>query len=77
MTPEVNLTLVNPVDQNLAFRIRSFGDSSQLKQVQSNPFSSIIWIREGIGNLQVDFAGYELEKDSVLFLWPFQSKFIE
>jgi AraC-like DNA-binding protein len=68
----VNLTLVNPVDQQLAFRIRSFDDDSGLSEVQRQPFSSILWVKEGAGNLQVDFAAYDLQKDSVLFLSPFQ-----
>jgi AraC-like DNA-binding protein len=68
----VNLTLVNPVDQQLAFRIRSFDDDSGLSEVQRQPFSSILWVKEGAGNLQVDFAAYDLQKDAVLFLSPFQ-----
>jgi AraC-like DNA-binding protein len=77
MSPDVNLTLVNPVDQTLAFRIRSFEDDSKLRQVQRHPFSSIIWVQEGNGKLQVDFAAYDLQKNSVLFLSPFQPYFLE
>jgi AraC-like DNA-binding protein len=72
MAPNVNFTLVDPVGQNLAFRIRSFEDDNGFRTVQRNPFSSIIWIKEGKGKLQVDFTGYPLQKDSVLFLSPFQ-----
>jgi len=72
MAPGVNHTLVNPVDQQLAFRIRSFDNDSRLSEVQRQPFSSILWVKEGAGNLQVDFAAYDLQKDSVLFLSPFQ-----
>jgi AraC-like DNA-binding protein len=74
---DVNLTLVSPVDQNLAFRIRSFEDDSKFRQVQRNPFSSIVWVKEGVGKLQVDFTGYDLQKNSVLFFSPFQPYFIE
>jgi AraC-like DNA-binding protein len=77
MTSDVNLTLVNPVDQNLAFRIRMFEDDSMFRQVQRNPFSSILWIQEGKGNLQVDFTGYDLQEDAVLFVSPFQPYLIE
>ncbi len=57
--------------------MRTFEDDSIFRQVQRNPFSSILWIQEGQGNLQVDFAGYDLQKDSVLFLSPFQPYFME
>jgi AraC family transcriptional regulator, transcriptional activator of pobA len=77
MIPDSVYTLVNPVDKQLAFRLRMFEDDSAFNRIQRNSFSSIIWLREGSGKIKIDFNEYQFNKESIFFLSPFQPHIIE
>lgn len=53
------LTLVNPKNGNLAFKIFSFDDSSHFDHIQRNNYYSIIILLSGSGKFKADFSSYD------------------
>lgn len=66
------LTLVNPQNGNLAFRLWSFEDNSLFDHIQRLNYYSIILVNKGIGNLKADFSSYPLNDMSLMCFAPFQ-----
>jgi AraC family transcriptional regulator, transcriptional activator of pobA len=65
-------TLVNPQNGNLAFKYLEFEDNSFFDHLQRNNYFSLIWVREGNGNLKADFADYEFEGGNLFAFSPYQ-----
>ena len=72
MENNTSLTLVNPQNGNLAFKLLPFEDGSYFDHVQRNNYYSLIWITEGNGKAKADFAEYTFEKNSLFAFSPYQ-----
>ncbi len=72
MENQASLTLVNPQNGNLAFKLLPFEDGSYFDHVQRNNYYSLIWITEGNGKVKADFAEYTFEKNSLFAFSPYQ-----
>jgi AraC family transcriptional activator of pobA len=66
-----NLTLINPVNGNLAFKVTAF-DSGSFDHIQRFNYYSIIWVNEGAGLLRSDFNEYEISGGTMMFFTPYQ-----
>lgn len=76
MLPQA-LTLTNPQNGNLAFKIFSFEDNASFDHVQRLNYYSIILLRKGQGTLKADFSDYTLPSPSIMCFSPFQPFMIE
>ena len=72
MENEPSLTLVNPQNGNLAFKLLAFEDESYFDHIQRNNYYSLIWITEGGGKVKADFAEYDFGKDNLFAFSPYQ-----
>lgn len=66
------LTLVNPGNGNLAFKIFSFEDNAPFDHVQRLNYYSIILVTKGEGKLRADFSEYEISANDLLCFSPYQ-----
>ncbi len=72
MAKNFALTLVNPQNGNLAFKLFSFDDNSHFDHIQRNNYFSLIWVREGNGKLKADFAEYDFTANTLFAFSPYQ-----
>lgn len=72
MQTEKPLTLVDPKNGNLAFKIFSFDDNSPFDHIQRNNYYSIILVLGGSGKLKADFSAYEFNGASMMSFAPYQ-----
>lgn len=72
MDSQSSLTLVNPQNGNLAFKLLTFENGSYFDHIQRNNYYSLIWIKEGTGKVKADFAEYDFDKDSLFAFSPYQ-----
>jgi AraC family transcriptional regulator, transcriptional activator of pobA len=72
MESQTSLTLVNPQNGNLAFKLLTFEDGSYFDHIQRNNYYSLIWIMEGNGKVKADFAEYDFDKNSLFAFSPYQ-----
>ncbi len=72
MIGQSTLTLVNPQNGNLAFKVLPFEDGSYYDHIQRNNYFSLIWITEGSGKVKADFAEYDFVKDTLFAFSPYQ-----
>ncbi len=72
MENQTSLTLVNPQNGNLAFKLLTFNDGGYFDHIQRNNYYSLIWIIEGSGKVKVDFAEYDFSKDNLFAFSPYQ-----
>lgn len=66
------LTLTNPQNGNLAFKIFNFEDNNHFDHIQRNNYYSLIWIKKGNGKIKADFSEYLFEENSLLAFSPYQ-----
>ena len=71
-TPQNALTLTNPQNGNLAFKVFTFEDNSHFDHIQRNNYYSLIWIKKGKGKLKADFSEYDFESNSLVAFSPYQ-----
>ena len=72
MQTQKPLTLVDPKNGNLAFKIFSYSDSSHFDHVQRNNYYSIIINLTGTGILKSDFSSYDFLGPSMMGFSPYQ-----
>ncbi|WP_323756227.1 helix-turn-helix domain-containing protein [Roseivirga sp.] len=72
MEKQTSLTLVNPQNGNLAFKLLTFDNGSYFDHIQRNNYYSLIWITEGSGKVKADFAEYDFGKDSLFAFSTYQ-----
>lgn len=72
MLSKSSLTLVNPQNGNLAFKLFSFEDNSHFDHIQRLNYYSILWIKQGTGKLKADFSEYEFSENSLIAFSPYQ-----
>ena len=72
MNDQPFLTLVDPQNGNLAFKILAFDDSRHFDHVQRNNYYSLVWIKEGTGKVTADFAEYRFDENTLFSFSPYQ-----
>jgi len=72
MNNQTSLTLVNPLNGNLAFKLLSFEDGGYFDHVQRNNYYSLIWVTAGSGKAKADFAEFEFGKNCLFAFSPYQ-----
>jgi AraC family transcriptional regulator, transcriptional activator of pobA len=66
------LTLINPQNGNLAFKIFSFENNLVFDHIQRLNYYSIIWITRGSGKVKADFSEYEFNENTLFAFSPYQ-----
>jgi len=72
MSMNDSLTIIDPQNGNLAFKIFSFHDGSNFDHVQRLNYHSLIIILGGAARLKADFSEYDIEQNCLLYFSPFQ-----
>ena len=72
MTDQLSFTLVNPQNGNLAFKLFSFENNSYFDHIQRNNYYSLIWLKQGKGNVKADFSEYDFLENSLFAFSPYQ-----
>lgn len=72
MLDQSTFTLVNPQNGNLAFKLSSFDNIQQFKEIQRLNYFSLIWIKNGNGIVKVDFSEYDFFENQLLAFAPYQ-----
>jgi YesN/AraC family two-component response regulator len=72
MTNSETLTLVDPVNGNLAFKLFYFNDNSNFDHIKRLNYYTLIWIKAGNGSVKVDFSEYEFITNQMLAFAPYQ-----
>lgn len=72
MANQSSFTLVNEQNGDLAFKIFFFEDNSYFDHLQRNNYYSLIWVKEGSGNLKTGFSEYDFEANSLFSFAPYQ-----
>lgn len=72
MNTQSTLTLIDPQNGNLAFKIIEFDNNGFFDHIQRNNFYSLIWIQQGKGKLKADFSDYGFAQDNLLAFSPYQ-----
>jgi AraC family transcriptional activator of pobA len=77
MINERPLTLINPQNGNLAFRIFSFEDNSAFDHIQRLNYYTVLLITQGNGKLKADFTSYNFSGESLMCFAPYQPFLLE
>jgi YesN/AraC family two-component response regulator len=72
MVNQSSFTLVNPQNGNLGFKLVFFEDHANFDHIQRHNYFSLLWIKEGTGELRADFSEYKFEPNSLLAFAPYQ-----
>lgn len=72
MSSQSTLTLVNPQNGNLAFKVFSFEDNGAFDHIQRANYYSLVWVKEGAGKIRSDFSEYDFDGSSLLAFSPYQ-----
>jgi AraC family transcriptional regulator, transcriptional activator of pobA len=72
MLDETTLTLINPQNGNLAFRLSTFDKNCQFNEIQRLNHFSLIWVTEGSGTVTSDFSKNQFEADNLFAFSPYQ-----
>jgi len=72
MANQTAFTLINEQNGNLAFKVFSFEDNSYFDHLQRNNYYSLIWVKEGNGNLKTNFSEYNFDANSLFSFAPYQ-----
>ena len=69
---QLPMTLINPQNGNLAFKIFPIQDHGYFDHVQRLNYYTLILIQEGEGTFHVDFSNYTFENKSLVAFAPYQ-----
>ncbi|MDP4263509.1 MAG: helix-turn-helix domain-containing protein [Bacteroidota bacterium] len=72
MNHQAVLTLINPLNGHLAFKIFPFEDNSYFDHLQRLNYYSIILITQGEGRIKADFSEYDFSGKTIMFFSPYQ-----
>jgi AraC family transcriptional activator of pobA len=72
MTNKNALTLVNPQNGNLAFKIFSFEDNNYFDHIQRLNYFSLIWVKKGSGSVKADFSETDFSANTLFAFAPYQ-----
>ncbi|MEO5564248.1 MAG: helix-turn-helix domain-containing protein [Chitinophagaceae bacterium] len=71
------ITLINPQNGNLAFKIFYFEDNNAFDHLQRLNYYAMLLVTEGEGRLKADFAEYDFTANSLLCFSPYQPFLID
>ncbi len=66
------LTLINPQNGNLAFKIFSFENNAVFDHIQRLNYYSLIWITKGSGKVKADFSEFDFTQNILFAFSPYQ-----
>ncbi|WP_435357716.1 helix-turn-helix domain-containing protein [Emticicia sp. SJ17W-69] len=72
MLNQNTFTLINPQNENLAFKLFAFESNSHFDHIQRLNYYSIIWLQKGSGTLKVDFSEYSFSEGNLFTFAPYQ-----
>lgn len=72
MENQTSLTLVNPQNGNLAFKLLTIDNGGHFDHIQRNNYYTLVWITEGNGLVKADFAEYEFKASSLFAFSPYK-----
>ncbi|MDX2188752.1 MAG: helix-turn-helix domain-containing protein [Bacteroidota bacterium] len=72
MLHKTALTLTNPANGNLAFKIHFFESASAFDHIQRNNYYTLIWVKSGSGKLKVDFNDCQVQSNHIYAFSPYQ-----
>jgi len=72
MQTQKPLTLVDPKNGNLAFKIFSYDDNSHFDHVQRNNYYTVVINLSGSGKLKSDFSTYDFSGQVLMCFSPYQ-----
>lgn len=72
MLSQSAFTLLNPLNNNLSFKIFSFEDNSYFDHLQRNNYFSLIWVMAGNGILKADTEEYDFSDNTLFAFAPYQ-----
>ncbi len=77
MTAQNILTLTDPANGNLAFKLFDFESNSYFDHLKRNNYYSLIWITSGSGIAKADFSSHKFEAGALFAFAPYQPFMIE
>lgn len=66
------LTLINPQNGNLAFKLFSFEGNNHFDHIQRLNYFSLIWVKKGTGKVKADFSEYDFTENTLFAFAPYQ-----
>jgi len=72
MSAQTVLTLINPQNGNLAFKIFSFDDGNYFDHIQRHNYHSMILVTAGTAKLKSGFTECDISKNALLCFAPYQ-----
>ncbi len=72
MLTDKPLTLINPQNGNLAFKVFTFDDNSYFDHIQRNNYYSMVIVLNGSGKVKADFSTYNFEAPGLMCFAPYQ-----
>lgn len=72
MSGQHNYTLINPGTGNLAFKIFDFESCERFDHLQRNNFFSLIFIKQGSGEVKADFSKHYFQDGAMFAFSPYQ-----
>jgi len=67
-----NSTLINPQTGKLAFKLYYFEKENPFDHIQRLNYYSLIWVKNGNGNIKVDFSNYTFKENTLFSFSPYQ-----
>ena len=67
-----NSTLINPQTGKLAFKLYYFEKENPFGLIQRLNYYSLIWVKNGNGNIKVDFSNYTFKENTLFSFSPYQ-----
>lgn len=72
MSNKTDFSIVSQVNGSLLFRFSKFEENCLSNQVQRNSHYSLIWIKEGTGNVKTGFSECNFQDNTLFAFAPFQ-----
>lgn len=69
---QTGLTLVNPENRNIAFKVFTFEDGLSFSRIQRLPCYAIVLITDGGGKLETDFSVHPFGNNTMMCFSPYQ-----
>lgn len=67
-----SITMTNPENGNLIFKVMNFEDNNHFDHIQRNNYYALIWVKKGSGKIKADFSEYDFHQNSMLAFSPYQ-----
>ena len=67
-----HFTFINPQTGNLAFKLYNFEKENPFDHIQRLNYYSLIWVKNGVGNVKADFSNHEFQEHTLFSFSPYQ-----